>query len=83
MHNPPLHEQVRQLRERRGLSASELAKRADVAVNTVLNMERGRNVSLESFLSVLSELGHEVRITRLRLPKVANKLKATTEAPPA
>lgn len=41
----PLSKNLKKLRERKGLSQDRLAKLADVANNTIIKIEQGKNVN--------------------------------------
>lgn len=41
----PLAKNLRKLRERKGLSQDRLAKLADVANNTIIKIEQGKNIN--------------------------------------
>lgn len=51
-----LGERLRALRKSRGLTQTELAERAGLSRPTVSTLERGNDVSLDTFLSVLRAL---------------------------
>lgn len=51
-----LGERLRALRKSRGLTQTELAEQAGLSRPTVSTLERGNDVSLDSFLSVLRAL---------------------------
>ena len=80
MNTQPLHQQIRAARESRRLSVPALAERAGVAPGTVYRAERGDPISTDNLLTILSVLGHDIRLIRRRVPVVASKLKATGEA---
>jgi len=41
----PLSNNLRELREKKGLSQDRLAKRADVANNTIIKIEQSKNIN--------------------------------------
>ena len=51
-----LGERARFVRKQRGLSQTQLADRADLTRPTVSGFERGKDVSLDTFLSILRAL---------------------------
>lgn len=51
-----LGERLQQLRIRKSLTQSDLARKADVSLRTIGNLERGRGGTLESFVRLLRAL---------------------------
>jgi transcriptional regulator with XRE-family HTH domain len=56
----PHGERVRSLRERAGLSQDRLAKKADVSVKQLQNIEAGRNTSLRTLSQIAVALGCDI-----------------------
>lgn len=75
-----ISEQVKALRERKGLSQNRLAKAAGVVNNTVRHIELGANPSVANLRKVLNVLGYDLRIVRISKPKPASRLKASEAA---
>lgn len=53
-----------------GMTQSELAGRAGIGVNTVSNLEAGRNVGFENLVRVAMALGRAAELERLFLPRL-------------
>lgn len=65
-----LCERLRRERLAQRMTQAELAQRAGVGVNTVSNLETGRNVGLENFIKVAMILGRSDELENLFQPKV-------------
>lgn len=57
---------LRAERKALGLTQQELAHRAGVARQTVIDIERGKNVSLYILMGILASLGKGLRVTDVR-----------------
>lgn len=53
-----------------GMTQSELAGRAGIGVNTVSNLEAGRNVGFENLVRVAMVLGRAAELESLFLPRL-------------
>ncbi|MEG5267215.1 helix-turn-helix transcriptional regulator [Pseudomonas sp. JDS28PS106] len=53
-----------------GMTQSELAGRAGIGVNTVSNLEAGRNVGFENLVRVAMALGRAAELESLFLPRL-------------
>lgn len=65
-----LCERLRQERIARQMTQSEVAARAGVGVNTVSNLESGKNVGFESVVRVAMVLGRLQELEQLFQPKL-------------
>lgn len=65
-----LCERLRQQRLRRQFTQAELAQRAGTGVNTVSNLEAGRNISFEVVVRVAMVLGLSGELENLFLPQL-------------
>ena len=52
-----IHEQVRSAYKRSGMSLAEIANTSGVSENTVLNVFRGRNVTVGNLIAVAQTVG--------------------------
>jgi len=64
-----LGEQIRTLRERRGLSQAELARRANVDRTTLVRLELGKGGTLRSLIGVVRALDREHWLDSLAPPQ--------------
>lgn len=65
-----LCERLRKERLTQQMTQAELAARAGIGVNTVSNLEAGRNVAFESLVRVVMVLGRLGELEALFLPKL-------------
>ncbi len=65
-----LCERLRKERLAQQMTQAELAGRAGIGVNTLSNLEAGRNVSFESLVRVAMVLGRMSELEALFLPKL-------------
>lgn len=65
-----LCERLRKERLAQQMTQSELAGRAGIGVNTLSNLEAGRNVSFESLVRVAMVLGRMSELEALFMPKL-------------
>ncbi|WP_420007576.1 helix-turn-helix domain-containing protein [Xanthomonas sacchari] len=65
-----LAERLRRERLYLGLKQSEVAKRADVAMSTISNLENGQSVSLDNWVRVTMALGRAQELEGLFLPNL-------------
>jgi HTH-type transcriptional regulator / antitoxin HipB len=67
-----LGEQIRRVRQEKGLQQDELADRLGVTRMTISRLERGQSVSVDTALRALSECGYAVivapKFIRLAVP---------------
>lgn len=67
-----LGERLRNERLVQQMTQSEVASRAGIGVNTLSNLEAGKNVGIESMIRVAMVLGRIKEIEALFLPKLEN-----------
>lgn len=65
-----LCQRLRQERLTQQLTQAELAARAGIGVNTLSNLEAGRNLTFESLVRVVMVLGRTSELETLFLPKL-------------
>lgn len=65
-----LGQRLKQERLLREWTQAELARRADVGLTTISNLEAGRNVSFETLVKVAMVLGHTQELSELFEPNV-------------
>lgn len=65
-----LCERLRKERLTQQMTQAELAARAGIGVNTVSNLEAGRNVAFESLVRVVMVLGRLSELEALFMPKL-------------
>lgn len=65
-----LCERLRQMRIAQQMTQAELAGRAGVSVNTVSNMEAGRNIAFESVVRIAMVLGRGKELEELFKPQL-------------
>jgi transcriptional regulator with XRE-family HTH domain len=77
MEDPNFSGKVRELRAQAGVGREVIAKRANVAVNTVRNTELGHNVTVLNLRRVLLGMGYDLQIVPVSESKPASRLKAS------
>ena len=65
-----LCDRLRQERINQQMTQSELAKRAGMSVNTLSNLEAGKNTGFENIVRVAMVLGRAAELTELFKPKL-------------
>jgi transcriptional regulator with XRE-family HTH domain len=72
-------QQVRELRDRAGLTQSELARRADVSIGAVQGLEYGSGSRLATLISVLRALGRASWLEQLAPPVTVSPMQLLAE----